>query len=187
MKKLLTLLLIMVSAFFMFSCTEGITDEEVRVILADLVPRSQQLNEIFWGSAIKTEDKDAVPLKSVTSAQYYDAASDSPYKNTGELKAAAEKVFSLDYLNSVYTVMFEGHGDIEPRFADNKQGMLMIDICYMPYEFKTEILTETAVVKERGAGLVRAEVDCITDGKPDKMYITLRLQDDIWLIDSPTY
>ena len=103
------------------------------------------------------------------------------------MKNAAEKVFSRDYLSSVYTVMFEGANDIEPRFADNKDGLLTIDICYDSYDFKTEIFTETAVVKEIGADLVRCEVECKINGEPDKMNISLRRQDGVWLIDSPTY
>lgn len=187
MRKILTVILILITVSFIFSCASGISDEEVRVILADLVPRSQQLNDIFWGNGIKPEDEDAVPLITVTTAQYYTVAEESPYKNVGDIKNAAEKVFSKDYLNSVYTVMFEGSSDIEPRFADNEEGLLTIDICYKSYDFKTEIFPETAVVKETGADLIRAEVECKTNGEPGKMNISLRRQDGVWLIDSPTY
>jgi hypothetical protein len=187
MRKTLTVILIAVSAIFLFSCASGISDEEVRVILKELVPRSQQLNDIFWGNGIKPEDEDAVPLITVTAAQYYTVSEESPYKSVGDIKAAAEKVFSGDYLISVYTVMFEGSSDIEPRFADNEKGLLTIDICYNSYDFKTEIFPETAIVKETGADLIRAEVDCKINGEPDKMNISLRRQDGVWLIDSPTY
>lgn len=187
MRKAITVILIAISVIFLFSCASGISDEEVRVILTDLVPRSQQFNDIFWGSGIKPEDEDAVPLITVTTAQYYTVSDQSPYKNISEIKAAAEKVFSRDYLNSVYIVMFEGSDDIEPKFADNEEGLLTIDICYNSYDFKTEIFPETAVVKETGADLIRAEVDCKTNGEPGKMNISLRRQDGVWLIDSPTY
>lgn len=139
MRKAITVILIAISVIFLFSCASGISDEEVRVILTDLVPRSQQFNDIFWGSGIKPEDEDAVPLITVTTAQYYTVSDQSPYKNISEIKAAAEKVFSRDYLNSVYIVMFEGSDDIEPKFADNEEGLLTIDICYNSYDFKTEI------------------------------------------------
>lgn len=187
MCKASMIILILISVIFLFSCASGISDEEVRTILTDLVPRSQQLNDIFWGSGIKPEDEDAVPLITVTTAQYYTVAEDSPYKSVGDIKAAAEKVFSKDYLNSVYTVMFEGSSDIDPRFADNEEGLLTIDICYNSYDFTTEIFPETAVVKETGADLIRAEVSCKTNGEPGKMNISLRRQDGVWLIDSPTY
>lgn len=185
--KIQAFLSVVFSVIFLFSCASGISDEEVRSLLADLVPRSQQFNEIFWGTGIKPEDESAVPLTTVTTAQYYKAAPDSPYKNIAEIKTAAEKVFSKDYLTSVYTVMFEGADDIEPRFAENEEGFLTTDICYDPYDFNTEIFTETAVVKETGADLIRTEVECMTNGEPGKMNISLRRQDGVWLIDSPTY
>ncbi|MHB1153833.1 MAG: hypothetical protein ACYCWE_18940 [Eubacteriales bacterium] len=187
MRKALAIILIVISVVFLYSCASDISDEEVRVILTDLVPRSQQLNDIFWGDGIKPEDEDAVPLITVTTAQYYTVAEKSPYKSIRDMKEAAEKVFSRDYLNSVYTVMFEGSSDIQPRFAENDEGLLTIDISYNSYDFKTEIFPETAVVKETGADLIRAEVSCKTNGEPGKMNISLRRQDGVWLIDSPTY
>jgi homoserine dehydrogenase len=126
-------------------------------------------------------------MNTVTTAQYYPVADDCLYKSVADIKTAAVKVLSADYLASVYTMLFEGTGDIEPRFADNKDGLLTVDICYNTYDFNTEIFPQTAVIKESGAGLIRAEVDCKTDGEPDKMNITLRQQDGVWLIDSPTY
>ena len=72
--KAFMIISIIFSVIFLFSCASGISDEEVRVILTDLVPRSQQLNEIFWGNGIKPEDEEAVPLITVTTAQYYTVA-----------------------------------------------------------------------------------------------------------------
>lgn len=187
MIKTVTVVMLVFASLFLFACSSEISDEEVRVILLNLVPRSQQLNGIFWGNGIKLEDEEAVPMVTVTTAQYYRTTQNSPFKSTGDIKAAAEKVFSRDYLQSVYTIMFEGSGDISPRFADNEDGQLTMDICFKVYDLNTEIFPETAVVKETGAGLIRAEVDCKTKGTPGKMNILLRQQDGVWLIDSPTY
>lgn len=190
MRKVLTVMLIIIcaiSVLVLSSCASTMSNEEARTILADLAPRSQQLNKVFWGDGIKPQNKDAVPMNTVTTAQYYPVADDSPYKSVADIKTAAGEVFSQDYLASVYTMLFEGTGDIEPRFVDNKDGLLTVDICYKTYNFNTEIFPETAVIKESGAGLIRAEVDIKTGNVPDKMNITLRQQQGIWLIDSPTY
>jgi hypothetical protein len=183
----LIILSLMICAVILSGCSGGMTDQEARDILAELVPRSQELNEVFWGDAIKTANDDAVPLSTVTTAQYYPVADDSPYRSVGDIKAAAEKVFSADYLSSVYTMLFTGTDDVEPRYKDDEDGHLVSDITFEPYDLNTEIFPETAVIKETGAGIVRVEVECITAGKPGRMNIMLREQDGVWLIDSPTY
>lgn len=186
MKRKLLFFAVIIIAVPLLSCASKMSDAEARSILADLIPRSQQLNAIFWGSAAVPEGIE--PMSTVTTAQYYPVAEGFPYKTVDELKAAAGQVFSAEYLAPIYTVMFDGVDQYTPpRFKDGNGGELTVDICFDSYEFSTEIYPETAVVTEKGSGLVVAEVDCSVGGRPDKMNVTLRLQDGIWLLDSPTY
>jgi len=192
MRKTAVFILLIISCIFtsvFFSCASRMSDSEARVILADLIPLSQELNRVFWGDGIQLENEDAIALDTVTTAQYYPVSDDCPYRCVADMKAAAEKVFSLDYLESVYTMLFLGldEAGIEPRFADNDDGLLTVDICFETYSFNTEIYPETAVVKESGAGLINIEVGCMTGGELGKMNITLRQQNGEWRIDSPTY
>jgi len=191
MKKLFIILLSVLLIFSLFSCASDMSDEEARSILSDLVPKSQELNEIFWGEGLKLEDENAEPVLSVSAAQYYRVSGDNAYTKISDIKAAAEQVFSADYLESIYTMLFDGINDenytVEPRFKDNNDGWLTIDITFSTYELNTEILTETARVVKRGDGIINVEVDCIVNGKNDSMIITLREQNGVWLIDSPTY
>lgn len=60
MIKTVTVVMLVFASLFLFACSSEISDEEVRVILLNLVPRSQQLNDIFWGNGIKLEDEEAV-------------------------------------------------------------------------------------------------------------------------------
>lgn len=78
------------------------TDEEAQKILMELVPKSEELNKIFWGEGLPVEDETNEALNSVTSAQYRAVAQDSEYKSIEDIKKAAESVFSSDYLNQIY-------------------------------------------------------------------------------------
>lgn len=191
MKKAARLLIFLLTAVMLCSCASKMSDEEARAILSELVPRSQELNAAFWGDALKPSDENASPLTTVSSAQYYPVAADAPYQSVAQLKAAAEAVFSSDYLEDVYVTAFDGietdDYKVEPRFKDDENGVLAVDITYTSYDFTTVIRPEIAHIVQRGDGVIIAEVQCVHVGGEDTMKITLRLQDGNWLIDSPTY
>ena len=174
-----------------FSCAEKMSDEEARTILAELVPLSQELNETFWGDFLPLANPDATPLESVSGGQYYPVADDAKYRTVADLKTAAEAVFTADYLAGVYSMAFEGTGSNEnriyPRFSEDENGVLAINITHKIFDFKTEVKPETARVTERGSGYIRCTVDTLYDGEPREMRITLRNQNGTWLLDSPTY
>lgn len=190
--RLISLVLaLLFTAAALVSCAEKMTDAEAQSILADLVPRSQELNEVFWGDSLPLADPDAEPLLSVTGGQYYPVADDAKYRSIAQLKEAASKIFTQDYLQTVYSMAFEGIGSDEnrvyPRFSEDKDGVLTMNIVYDTYEFKTVINPETAKIIERGVGYIKCSVEGTHDGKETAIDIILRLQDDIWLLDSPTY
>ena len=178
------------------SCSAPITDDEAREILGDLVPKSQELNAIFWSDALPLEDKEAAPVKSVTAAQYYEVSSESKYQTVEQLKQAAEEVFSSDYLSDLYPILFDGFSETDaegseyntqPRYTNSKNGILARDISSFTLEFTTKIDTTNAHVVKSGSDIVRVEVDAEINGEETTMDITLRYQNGKWLIDSPTY
>lgn len=197
---------LMLSSVLMVSCGESMEDEQARQILADLVPRSQALNEIFWGEGLPLADESNEALSSVTGAQYRQVAEDCGYSSIAEIKAEAEKIFSADYLSQVYATAFGEYevqqGEPEETLADGtddlnlnalyaryieERGILYENIVYNSYELTTEIYPKTAVVTDSGIGIVVCRVECSVGGQKSEMNITLREQDGVWLLDSPTY
>ena len=45
------------------SCASKMTDEEAQKILMELVPKSEELNKIFWGEGLPVEDRDKRSIK----------------------------------------------------------------------------------------------------------------------------
>lgn len=199
MKKIFFLVLALVLTSSCFSsCAADMSDAEAADILAGLVPLSQELNAVFWGDGLPLEDENAEPVQTVSGPQYYPVSQDSPYKTINEIKAAAEQVFSADYLADIYVMAFDGYeydgGDdgtvytFNPRFKDNDDGVLCVDIANeLSYNLDNEIKTETAKITDRGSGIIEVSVKCVRDGEESDMKITLKEQDGVWLLDSPTY
>ena len=61
------------------------------------------------------------------------------------------------------------------------------DITYSEYTLSTEIDETSAKVVKSGMGIIICRVDCTVAGEKKTMEIALRNENDIWLIDSPTY
>ena len=190
------------------SCASRMTDEDAQKILMELVPKSEELNKIFWGEGLPVEDETNEALNSVTSAQYRAVAQDSEYKSIEDIKKAAESVFSSDYLNQIYAAAFGEYEDqtqktedeetgtvnaddlglntLNARYIEEK-GVLYKDITYSEYTLSTEIDETSAKVVKSGVGIIICRVDCTVAGEKKTMEIALRNENDIWLIDSPTY
>ena len=170
----------------LFSCSSKMSDEEAVTILSELIPRSYEMNRVFWGNEIQLEDAEAEPLSTVTAAQYYPVDPNGKYTTIDAIKAEAETIFTAEYLATVYAMAFEGTEDFEPRFKE-ENGRLCMDITYQPYDFTTEIDIESAHVIKTGMGTVQAELNCTTNGKQGKMTVTICENDGQWYLDSPTY
>ena len=139
----------------------------------------------------------------------YDYVSDnSPYLSIEEIKGAAEKVYSADYLESIYETLFTGVStsdenvtleslsarDIEYMDAQSAstKAYLMQSNTYPAlvtekriYDFST-----AEVVRPGSKKLVNIEVESYLESTPDKretVRITMVLQDGEWYLDSGTY
>ena len=199
MKKIIALALVILTLSLpLASCKTAIkmTDEEAVTILEDLIPKSQELNKIFWTTDIPLLDENAEAVSAVTTAQYYEVAEDFPYRSVAELKAAAEAVFSTDYLEDVYALAFDGYEysddettyTLNPRFKDNSEGILCFDITNTTnYPLNTVIDISSAKVESTTYALVTISLDCTISGNASQIKITLYNQNGEWRLDSPTY
>ena len=137
-------------------------------------------------------------------ANYDYVMPDSPYQTTDQIKEAAEKVYSKDYLeNSVYLALFSG-----AALSDDLSGLSaryieysdtdMATISFMQSNTYEPLVTETrifdfstaAMVKPSSKKLVNIEVETYLESKPEQrvtVRVTMVLQDGQWFLDSGTY
>jgi len=167
----------------------GPPDDVILARLAEILPLSQQLNEIFVGKGLPPTDK-AVKSEYNIGPEYFEVEEDAPYRDMASLKAAAESVYSKDYLKSVYIMAFEGHEEekITPRYKE-VGGVLFVDINWQALELRTEIDLSTAKVVESTAKKVKIDVKYTLRGTDESGTMTLVMvnQDGLWVLDGPTF
>ena len=136
-------------------------------------------------------------------------SSDSPYLSIDQIKAAAEAVYSKDYLeNSVYVSLFTGVvmsdenvalEGLSARYMEymdinssSTEAYLMQSNTYEPLVTEKRIFdfSTATVVKPGSKELVNIEIESYLESSPDDrvtVRITMVMQDDEWYLDSGTY
>lgn len=141
---------------------------------------------------------------SAADPEFYDyVRHDCKYSSVAEIKAAAEKVYSKDYLESIYEMMFVGSvSDTEYvetataryiEYADNEGNISLMkanDSKIFITEIREYDFSTAKIVKPANAEYVNIEVESYLPSKPaDRLTVRLSmiLQDGVWMLDSATY
>ncbi len=188
------ILAVLVSAFV--GCAKkpsGLSEDDIRAIYEDLIPRSQEMNVILWGDGI-APDENAAVLDTVTASQYYPVSDDSPYQSLEELMDDLNTVFSDGYMNiitaSVFTETIDPDNEsynIYPRYTE-KKGELCVDITYEGFKLSTEIDISSMKIVKDTTDLITCEFDYVYNmEKAGTKKITVVYEADGWRLDSPTY
>lgn len=201
MKKILSLALFVLVLLTAVSCGKAPTAEEIRPTLETLVEASYEINDIFFGEGLPAIERDSeYAIKNYVyymdeGGNYDYVTPDCPYQTTDEIKAAAEKVYSSDYLASIYETSFIGVADpnagmLYARYLDTDDGLKKSNLhkaiitAKRIYDFDS-----MAVVKPSGTDYVNIEIDSHTEGSSDVLRIRLTLvnENGEWRLDTPTY
>ena len=180
--------------FSLVSCVgaKKITNEEAKAILDELLPKTTEINEIIWGKGLAVEPGQDGILTTVTAAQYRRVAKDVPYQSTEALKAAIAEVYSDNYIStSINYICFDGvsasledsNTELYPRYRDNDDGELIIDITNEGFTLTTVIDTSSVNVVSAKGNKQTLEVD----SNNGRIKIVIIEQDDGWRFDTPTY
>ena len=210
MKKTAILILALIMAVGVFSscASEPPVLDEVKDELVTLVEASYKINDIFFGEGLETyprggkfdKEHHLYDANDSEYASYEYVTEDCGYLFTEKIKTDAEKVYTLDYLEGIYTMSFDGYADentgavTTARYLD-ANGWLM-KYAYgdsdpfniLPgkrvYDFDT-----MQIVKPSTAKYLNVEVDSHLEGETEQMKVTLRfkLTEDGWRLDNPTY
>lgn len=129
---------------------------------------------------------------------------DTGYLSIAQIKESASKVYSAEYLNSIYQMMFDGAAGItensqillarymEYTDPDTGEVRLMKSNTFEPlikekrlYDFST-----AKIVRPKNGKYVTIEIESYLESTPDDrltVKLGLKLQDGEWMLDSATY
>lgn len=194
-KVILAALIIAVS-MVITSCG-SITDEEATGIISELLPKTYELNKILFGPGLPYEK---VP-GGTDALLYLPVSEDAPYRTEEELREATLLVFSPDYAESIFDLIFSGYSYGESgsgtenksvmyaRYIEGDDGILRVNINFEPIvkTSRTYNLDTIEIISKNNRRII-AKVGSIVDGKADMtVKITFVNTDDGWRVDSATY
>ncbi len=162
-------------------------DAQVQEILAEKLPAAKELLSIFYGDGAVIDEASGID-ESWTTPHYFRVAPDFQYQTIAELKSAAEKIFSEEYLKTIYEYAFEGTDDYMPRFAED-DGVLTVDVVKKPMGLVAEVYPETARVVSGNRYACRVEVECLSGtGRRFTKEVSLTAgAEGEWYLDSAVY
>ena len=130
---------------------------------------------------------------------------DSGYNGISEIKAAAEKVYSRDYLSDVYEMLFDG-ATVEnatsgvvvmsPRYIEHADDLgtlyLMKSNTYEPLIKEKRIFdfSTAEIVRKSNRNFVTIQIESYLESSPENrltVKLTMTKQNGEWLLDSATY
>lgn len=179
--------------------------EDVRDRFEELIEASAEINDIFFGDGLATYERTAEYEQIYYGFYGYDAyeivAFECPYQSVEQIKAAAEKVYTADYLSDIYTMAFDGYAD-ETSDAVTTARYLHTGEYFLRYDLGEtdpfDLLPGKRIYKYdtmrigplSNAKAVNLEIETYLEG--DEQNVTLEslrfvLVDDEWFLDEPTY
>lgn len=197
MKRIGILLLIPLLLLGLAACGPkplSITEEEATVVLKELVPRSYELNVIFFGVGLPPKES---PSEIPGQTHYLPVAEDCGYGTVQSIMDKAEQVYSRRYLDGVYVSAFIGVAGestdgmldttVSPRYREWK-GELQVDVAANVIPIRGRLQVVSATVGKATPTYVTTEATCLDEsGKTVVITVLLAYENGVWLLDSPTY
>jgi hypothetical protein len=184
--------------------------DSVKDRFVELIEASYAINDIFFGAGLETYTRDSEFAKEHRIYDELSAGFDAyeivketeGYLDVDAIRAAAEKVYSADYLRGIYTMAFDGYADTDSgtvttarylmdnyrllRYAmGDEDSFDFLDGRQRRYDFDSMKITRPS-----RASHVNLSIDSYLVGDEENVLnVTLRfvLVDGEWYLDSPTY
>lgn len=214
MKKLPILLI--TTLLLLSSCGGSMTEAEVSAVLAELIPASYPLNEIYFGEGLPISDDRAdveafyaaVGMDNDISLNYHPVSPEAPYTTAEAIREATLAVFSDSYADYLFTMAFDGLSSV---FNEDTEQQVTQTVSYARYMETDGILTvrmnigedaiplnrtydtnDIEIIRDKLNGVhgyLLVEVQSYVDGQPDvKVEVKLvKNAEGQFRLDSPTY
>ena len=173
-----------------------ISDEQLREMLTELLPKDAELTGYIWGDSFTTAKQPEEDDYDAYAPIYYAVSADAPYKSVKALKSEVEKIYSSELTQIICEYAFESSDLVMSRFCDDVDDKgnvigLRMDVTknHKPYELTAVAIISTAKVKRSTNFMVEGTLT-IKAGKAQterEMKIKLLKENDVWKIDSQTW
>jgi len=193
--------LVLILALPMASCGDNAPElDEVKENFIYLIEESRELNHIFFGMGLPVYRRDdAITDRKmvyfIDDLTGYDRIMEqSKYVSIDEIKAAAEQVYSKDYLSALYESAFDGilvgYTGAYLRFYDDGEWLYQnsnatdFGLSERIFDYST-----MEIIKPSAAEYVNVEIECysLADQNRVTYILSFIFEDGEWRLDSPTY
>lgn len=206
-KRIAAALLILLT---LTSCGGGVhSEEEIRTVLDELLPKSFELNEIYFGEGLPMSNDKAMVEQfygmfdsDVEAINYHPVDVSCGYTTETDIREATLEVFTADYAEYLFGRAFSG---ISATFNEGEEQEYTSTAVYAMYIEQDGILTvrinldEEAIplgrtydldgmeLTENEENFVIAKIPTEMDGRALDVELRLVKTADGWRLDSPTY
>lgn len=168
----------------------NLTDNEVKDILNQLIPKAVGIYGIFNGTGwFKIDKTKTIPGENeyclVTGETWKSNIDTNDVKSIADLKNVVEAVFTKDITEKVfYSRYLTSVKGVSPLYKDY-EGMLYEDSQHGGHGWSTKFLIDTAKLKEQNDNMAEIEMDTkVLDDPGDKITIKIEYVNDKWLLAS---
>jgi len=200
-----SLILIMLASLVLCSLTSCSRPPELSTIrgeIESLITASQEINSILFGEGLDVDERLESPYENYKCVSF-----ETGFFSVADIKEAAEKVYTLDYLEPLYEVTFTGKYDsvagsiIRARYMDSEGYLLK----HLPESEKVDPEIEKdpndilgdgdrvydfstiEIIKPSRADYVTFTIMSVKKGISEKITLAIALTDAGWRLDYPTY
>lgn len=194
MKKILFAAVCILLCLCSLSCARKLkmTDEEALEVSKNLLPKTADINEIFFGAGLEPDKSGESDGNTV----YFPVKKGCGFDSVNSIKKYAEEVFSDNYLSSVYETVFNGTtiegdngiiGSSSPRYKELENG-LNVNVKYASFNIRKIAEVKEATVTKRTSTFVSVLCKCVSvDGEEFLGEFAFTKQASVWKVDGPTY
>lgn len=184
--------------------------EEMREILSTLLPKSAELNEIYFGEGLPTNrDEDTVRAfyesfdTDIAALSYEPVDPECGYETVDDIKAATLEVFTEEYASFLFDRAFTGISALFDEGTDTEHRATAVYAIYLEQDGfltkrvnlkddaiplgRTYDLDSLQVLRENETG-VQVKLKSFFNGEPSvDVELWLTETENGWRLDSPTY
>lgn len=194
-------LVLLIVVLGMSSCSGNAPKiDEVRDRIVYLIEGSKEINILFFGSGLPIYRRDG--LIETELGVYYDdeytaynkVMENTRFKGIDDMKKAAERVYSENYLDAIYETAFEGYmtgsSSAYMRFLETSDWMYQ-SISATDFDLSERIFDYSSmeIVKPSNGEYMNVTIDSysLRDKKVKTITLSFIYERGNWYLDSPTY
>ncbi len=207
-RRIIQILLLVLLAVSLFSCGVDYTDEDLQGALEELLPKSYELNVIYFGDGLEVS-KDWEKMKefrettglSSTTTEYLPVDEDCGYTSEAEIREETLRVFSAEYAEVLFERAFVGISSIRNEGEENQVKEIASFARYieengyltvrdgleeesLPVDRRFD--TSKMVVEKKRKNYAVVLLPVISDEETIEKFRLVR-ESDGWKLDCPTY